>query len=87
MATVIFSPTRQSIANLTAANLNFPLVVIDRSIPNSDADVVVLDNIEAAYRLTTHLIENGYQRIAALCGEIFENHPRITPFGYCLVLL
>src|SRR6266487_3322691 len=65
VAGVIFSPTRQSIANL-----NFPLVVIDRSIPNSDADVVVLDNIEAAYRLTTHLIENGYQRIAALCGEM-----------------
>jgi LacI family transcriptional regulator, fructose operon transcriptional repressor len=69
VAGVIFSPTRQTLVSFTAANLNFPLVVIDRSIPNGDVDVVLLDNVDAAYRLTTHLIENGYSRIAALCGE------------------
>src|SRR5947209_11856430 len=70
VAGVIFSPTRQTLASFTLANLNFPLVVIDRSIPNGDVDVVLLDNVDSAYRLTTHLIENGYQRIAALCGEM-----------------
>ena len=35
----------------------------------TDVDVVILDNVDAGYRLTTHLIENGYQRIGALCGE------------------
>ena len=70
VAGVIFSPTRQTLANFTAANLNFPLVVIDRSLPDGDVDVVQLDNVDAGYRLTTHLIENGYQRIAALCGEM-----------------
>jgi LacI family transcriptional regulator, fructose operon transcriptional repressor len=69
VAGVIFSPTRQTVATFSASNLNFPTVVLDRSIPNGDVDVVVLDNVDAAYRLTTHLIENGYQRIAALCGE------------------
>jgi LacI family transcriptional regulator, fructose operon transcriptional repressor len=70
VAGAIFSPTRQTLASFSAANLSFPLVVIDRSIPNSDVDVVVLDNVDSAYRLTTHLIENGYQRIAALSGEM-----------------
>ncbi|MFL5658007.1 MAG: LacI family DNA-binding transcriptional regulator [Ktedonobacteraceae bacterium] len=69
VAGVIFSPTRQAVTTFSASNLNFPTVVIDRSIPNGDVDVVLLDNVDAAYRLTAHLIENGYRRIAALCGE------------------
>ena len=75
VAGVIFSPTRQTLANFTAAYLNFPLVVIDRSIPISDVDVVMLDHVDSAYRLTTHLIEHGYQRIAALCGEMSTTGP------------
>src|SRR2546423_10906038 len=69
VAGVIFSPTRQSATTFSASNPNCAMVVVDRSIPNGDVDVVLLDNIDAAYRLTAHLIENGYRRIAALCGE------------------
>jgi LacI family fructose operon transcriptional repressor len=75
VAGVIFSPTRQTLASFNAARFNFPLVIIDRSLPNSDVDVVVLDNTDAAYRLTTHLIENGYQRIEALCGAMSTTGP------------
>ena len=70
VAGVIFSPTRQTASTFSASNLSFPTVVVDRSIPKGDVDVVLLDNVDAAYRLTTHLIENGYRRIAALCGEM-----------------
>ena len=70
VAGAIMSPTRQTIANLTAANFSFPTVVVDRSIANGDVDAVLLDNVDAAYRLTTHLIEQGYRRIAALCSEM-----------------
>ncbi len=70
VAGVIFSPTRQTAANFTASNLGFPTVVVDRSIPNGDVDVVLLDNVDAAYRLITHLIENGYRRTGAICGEM-----------------
>ncbi len=69
VAGVIFSPTRQTLSSFTTANLNFPLVIIDRSLPSGDMDVVQIDNIDAGYRLTTHLIENGYRRLAILCGE------------------
>ena len=69
VAGVIFSPTRQTAANFTALKVTFPTVIVDRSIQDADVDVVLLDNVDAAYRLTTHLIENGYQRIGAICGE------------------
>ena len=69
VAGAIFSPTRQTIANFSVSNLDYHLVIIDRSMPHADVDAVLLDNIDAAYRLTTHLIENGYRRIAAICGE------------------
>src|SRR3989442_14457433 len=70
VAGVIFSPTRQTLSSFAPTNLNFPLVVVDRSISDRDVDVVQLDNVDAGYRLTAHLIENGYRRIAALCGEM-----------------
>ena len=70
VAGAIMSPTRQTIASFADTNLPFPIVVVDRSIANSDVDAVLLDNVDAAYRLTTHLIEQGYRRIAALCSEM-----------------
>ncbi|HVB61036.1 MAG TPA: LacI family DNA-binding transcriptional regulator [Ktedonobacteraceae bacterium] len=70
VAGVIFSPTRQTAANFAALNLDFPTVVVDRSVSNADVDAVLLDNVDSAYRLTTHLIDNGYQRIGAICGEM-----------------
>src|SRR5438874_1643715 len=69
VAGVIFSPTRQTAAKFTDANITFPTVIIDRLIHDADVDMVLLDNVDAGYRLTTHLIENGYRRIGALCGE------------------
>ncbi len=70
VAGAIMSPTRHTIASFADSNLPFPLVVIDRSITNGDADSVLLDNVDAAYRLITHLVEQGYRRIAALCSEM-----------------
>ncbi len=70
VAGVIIAPTRQTTATLMSSQQPFPTVIVDRSIPNGDIDVVVLDNVDAAYRLTTHLIEQGYQRIAALCSDM-----------------
>jgi LacI family transcriptional regulator, fructose operon transcriptional repressor len=70
VAGVIFSPTRQTATNFSWTGIGFPIVVVDRSVTGSDVDIVLLDNVDAGYRLTTHLIENGYQNIAALCGDM-----------------
>jgi LacI family fructose operon transcriptional repressor len=70
VAGAIMSPTRQTIAHFADSNLSFPIVVVDRSISNGDVDAVLLDNVDAAYRLITHLVEQGYRRIGALCSEM-----------------
>jgi LacI family fructose operon transcriptional repressor len=70
VAGAIMSPTRHTIASFADSNLPFPIVVVDRSISNSDVDAVLLDNVDAAFRLITHLVERGYTRIAALCSEM-----------------
>jgi len=41
-----------------------------RSIHDIHVDMVLLDNVDAVFRLITHLIENGYRRIGALFGEM-----------------
>ena len=70
VAGAIMSPTRHTIASFADSNLPFPIVVVDRSISNGDVDAVLLDNVDAAFRLITHLVERGYTRIAALCAEM-----------------
>src|SRR5215469_16589278 len=69
VAGVIFSPTRHTAAQFTASSLPFPTVIIDRSVGDAEVDAVLLDNVDSAFRLTMHLLEQGYRHIAALCGE------------------
>lgn len=69
VAGVIFSPTRETAAHFADLQLDFPTVVVDRAVPDGPVDQVLLDNTAAARRLTTHLIENGYRRIAGVFGE------------------
>jgi LacI family transcriptional regulator len=45
-----------------------PLVFFDRIAPEINADQVIIDDIEASYDATRHLIENGCKRIAHFAG-------------------
>jgi LacI family fructose operon transcriptional repressor len=65
---VIMSSTGQ-IARLADLNLDVPVVLVDRAFKIGDVDAVLLDNVSAAAELTTHLLERGYRRIAALIGD------------------
>ncbi|CCH51524.1 transcriptional regulator, LacI family [Fibrisoma limi BUZ 3] len=47
---------------------NVPLVLFDRYADNMAASKVMVDNREAAFKATEHLIENGCRRIAFLAG-------------------
>jgi LacI family fructose operon transcriptional repressor len=69
VAGIIFSPTRQSAENFSSLKIQMPTVVVDRTVPDADLDTVLIDNIASAYRLTDHLIQNGYTRIGAIFGE------------------
>ena len=70
VAGIIFSPTRQIITHFADMELEFPTVLVDRSLKNGDVDAVLLDNVTAAYDLTRHLLDQGYRRIGLLLGAV-----------------
>ena len=45
-----------------------PLVFFDRITPEINADQVIIDDLEASYKATRHLIETGRKRIAHFAG-------------------
>lgn len=45
-----------------------PVVAIDRRAGDVPMDMVVSDNVHAAHKVVSHLIENGYRRIGAVLG-------------------
>ncbi len=68
-AGVILSPTCRTIDDFSlVAELNMPLVVVDRRIKGGEYDTVVTDNVQSAYAVVSHLIAQGRRRIAAVFG-------------------
>ncbi|MDQ5908510.1 MAG: LacI family transcriptional regulator, fructose operon transcriptional repressor [Pseudomonadota bacterium] len=65
---VILSPTLPTLARFRMHDYPFPVVLVDRCERETVADAVVLDNADAACRLTAHLVEQGYRRIAFIYG-------------------
>jgi len=49
-------------------NNNIPLVFYDRIVPGLEADQVIIDDFDAAYRATRHLIDSGKKHIAHFAG-------------------
>ena len=47
---------------------NMPVVMIDRNLPNVEADAVLTDNQLGGYLATRHLLELGHTRIACIAG-------------------
>jgi LacI family fructose operon transcriptional repressor len=69
VAGVIFSPTQKFSAAAKNFHSSMPFVIIDRTVNTDQADMVLLDNVSAAYDLASHLIENGYRNIAGIFGN------------------
>lgn len=65
----IFAPTRQGAETVAKSRFSFPLVLIDRAVPTSIHDAVLLDNAGACAELVRHLHEErGYRHIAGFFG-------------------
>lgn len=73
---VILSPTLSLMKDLHPHDYPFPMVLVDRCERDVEADAVVLDNFDAAYRLTEHLITQGYRRIVFLYGSVGSTGPQ-----------
>jgi LacI family fructose operon transcriptional repressor len=69
VAGVIYSPTRHAAERFDKLDTDFPVVVIDRLVQGADVDMVLIDNEYAGYRLATHLLDQGYRRLAGVFGE------------------
>ncbi len=65
---VILSPTADLLGRFRSAQWPYPVVMVDRALDDTPADVVLIDNQASARRLTQRLIERGHRRIAAITG-------------------
>lgn len=69
VAGIILSPTSTLSTRFELIEKsNIPIVTIDRRIENYDVDAVLTDNEDSTFRLTKHLVENGYSQIGAVIG-------------------
>ncbi len=48
---------------------NIPLVFFDRAVAEIEADKIVVDDFNGGYRVTQHLIDQGYKRIGHMAGS------------------
>jgi len=84
-AVFIAAGSRQEhLSELTAQGL--PVVVVDRDIPQTLADVVLVNNEQGGYEATRHLIELGHQRIGCIAGpsELTPSAARIHGYRRAL---
>jgi len=51
-------------------NVKYPVVQIDRKIPDIDYPSITIDNYKSAYTATKHLINSGHQKIAHITGDL-----------------
>ncbi len=72
--------------NELVANLNVPLVQVDRMIQGLDSDTVLVDNADAVYSATTTLIEKGHRRIAMISGPKYVFTAKERQVGYLRAL-
>jgi LacI family transcriptional regulator len=67
-AGVIVSPTATAASVGQLIRRGTPVVAVDRPLPSWEADTVLVDTRLAARQATTHLIEQGYERIGCITG-------------------
>lgn len=49
---------------------NIPLVLFDREIPEIETDKIIIDDFDGGFKVTEHLIQQGYQRISHISGPL-----------------
>ncbi|MCI1665690.1 MAG: LacI family transcriptional regulator [Atopobiaceae bacterium] len=64
------------------ADLSVPYVMVDRVFPDLDCDKVLFDSEAGAYLATSHLIEQGHTRVAAVVNTKGSNTGRLRRDGY-----
>jgi LacI family transcriptional regulator len=63
-------------------NNNIPLVFFDRVCRTNEVPSVIVDNVEAAKKITQHFYKNGFRRIAYIAGPDHLNISQERTNGY-----
>lgn len=61
---------------------HIPLAFFDRAVPEIETDKIVVDDFNGAFRVTQHLIDQGYKRIGHLAGPLNLTTYRDRKNGY-----
>jgi LacI family transcriptional regulator len=61
---------------------DIPLVMVARRLASFEENCVCIDNVEASYQATQHLIELGHSRIAHVTGRLDQADARDRQQGY-----
>ncbi len=70
VAGVILVPTNPATEEIgRLLDMGIPLVAFDRSVQDSRADAVLIDNVGGARRATEHLLDAGHERIGFVGGR------------------
>lgn len=65
---------------------NIPVVMIDRDLPGTEVDAVLVDNHQGGYLATQHLIQLGHRRIGCVFGPSSVNPSSQRGEGYLSAL-
>jgi LacI family transcriptional regulator len=57
----------------TLINRNIPVIFFDRVIDHPQCTTVIIDNNQAGYEATRHLLEEGYRKIMHVTGDVKRN--------------
>lgn len=72
---VVYIPASGSQSHLLSlTSRGIPVVVVDRDIPDLEADVVLIDNEQGGYEATRYLLGLGHKKIACITGP-----PQLAP--------
>lgn len=60
-----------------------PVLAIDRPVAHVETDTVVVDNLEAAFKATRHLIEHGHREIVCVADDerIYTKNQRVLGYS------
>ncbi|MCI8514230.1 MAG: LacI family transcriptional regulator [Lachnospiraceae bacterium] len=83
---IIISPIMQAYLQEHADSLGCPVLLLNRYIDQFSGDILTVDNFQAAYVATRHLIELGHQKIAILAAdpEAYTHKDRRSGFLHAL---
>ncbi|MGH9104300.1 MAG: LacI family DNA-binding transcriptional regulator [Acidimicrobiales bacterium] len=83
---VILTPSGPETDLSMLASSATPVVLVDRTLPASAVDTVVVDNVSGGYQAVHHLVEGGYERIACVTGPTTTTTGSQRYAGYCKAL-